>query len=466
MQIPLISGIGTTETAEFEEVYPTSLEQIGGQNGIAKGQVRLAPGSVTVSTGPGVCRGAILWSATHLRVMGTKLVSVDKNGITTTLGDVGGTGPVSWARGFDRIGIRSGTSLYYWNGTTLTEVTDTDLGKCLDVAWLNGQFFSTDGTYILAADIDDPTSWTATRYGSAESSPDAVTGLIVSRNEMFVLGDNTIEVDSYTGGSNFPLTVNTGATIPKGCVGPMAKCLYSQSFAFVGGGFNEQPGVFLQDGASAQKISTRAIDKMLASVADPSLIEMESRVSDDEERLFIHLPDKTLVFLMNASTAAQDKVWYIAKSGRGMENAYRLRHPVLAYGKWWVGDTETASLGTLSDQTGDHFGDSTGWQFQTTLTWNKAKGFIVHDFELVGLYGRGVASPAVVYWSSSKDGQTWSMERANRMPVSGDRKGRLTWNPHARYRNYATWRFRGDSNSLIGIAALNVPDDSIESLNA
>jgi hypothetical protein len=46
----------------------------------------------------------------------------------TTLGDVGGSGPVSLDYGFDRLAIRSGTSLYYWNGTTLTQVTDVDLG--------------------------------------------------------------------------------------------------------------------------------------------------------------------------------------------------------------------------------------------------------------------------------------------------------------------------------------------------
>lgn len=466
MQIPLISGIEATEAADFSEVYPTNLEPVSIPNGISQGYLRTAYGATTISTGPGVSRGGTTWNGVHYRVMGTKLVSVDQYGTITILGDVGGIGAVSFARGFDRVAIRSGVNLFYWNGTTLTKVTDPDMGQCLDVAWLNGQFFTTDGTDILAADIDDPTNFTATRYGAAEADPDPITGLIVSRNEMYVGGGNTIEVQSYTGGANFPLSSNVGATIPRGIVGPMAKCLYSESFAFVGAGKNEQPGVYIQNGGSALKLSTRAIDKMLAAVTDLTTIEMETRVSDDEERLLIHLPDRTLVYLYRTSQMTQDKNWYVVRSGRAMDKAYRLRHAVLAYGKFWVGDTESGALGTLTDTSGAHFGEVTGWAFQTALQYNKGASFIVHQMELVGLYGRGVTAPASAFMSWSKDGETWSMEKPNKLPALGSRTRRITWSPHSRFRNYMALRFRGDSNSLVGIAALNVPDDQIEALAA
>jgi hypothetical protein len=40
-------------------------------------------------------------------------------------GDVGGSGPVTLDYSFDRLIIRSGTSLYYWNATIgLVLVTD------------------------------------------------------------------------------------------------------------------------------------------------------------------------------------------------------------------------------------------------------------------------------------------------------------------------------------------------------
>lgn len=466
MQIPLLSGMAATETADFEQVYPINLEPVGLANGISNGQLRCAHGATIVSTGPGIGRGGTTWSGTHLRVMGTSLVSVDAKGVITILGDVGGSGPVSFAGGFDRIAIRSGTNMFYWNGSTLTQVTDTDLGQCLDVAWMNGQFFSTDGTDILAADINDPMSFTATRYGAAESDPDPVTGLLVSRNEMYIGGGNTIEVDSYTGGTNFPLTVNQGATIPKGIVGANAKCLYSQAFAFVGAGKNEQPGIFIQDGGSAVKLSTRAIDKMLAKVADLSLIEMEARVSDDEERLLVHLPDRTLVYLFSASRVSQTQVWYIARSGLAMDQAYRARHAVLAYGKFWVDDTESGALGVLTDESSAHFGQATGWQFQSTFAYNKGNSFIVHQMELVGLFGRGVSSPATAFMSMSRDGETWTLEKPNRLPALGSRTKRITWSPSSRFRNYCLLRFRGDGNSLVGIASLSIPDDQFESLAA
>jgi hypothetical protein len=88
---------------------------------------------------------------------------------------------------------------------------------------------------------------------------------------------------------------------------------------------------------------------------------------------------------------------------------------VLAYGEWWVGDTETAALGTLTDGLATHFGEAVGWEFSTIFAYNEGKGFIVHELELVGLPGRGVAANgASAFASFTRDGETWSPEVARR----------------------------------------------------
>jgi hypothetical protein len=231
---------------------------------------------------------------------------------------------------FDRLGIRSGEKLFYWNGSVLTEVTDPDLGPVLDMLWIDGYFMTTDGTSVIVTELNDPTSVLPLKYGSAEEDPDMVTGLIKARDEAYVLGRNTIQVFRNVGGSGFPFATLKGASIPFGCVGPSAKCLYGDSFAFVGSARNESLGVYLAGSGSAKRISSRAIDDELAKVADETTIILENRASRAEHRLLIHLPDKTLVFLLNASKELGEPVWYVAHSGSGSHIVHATRSRLTA----------------------------------------------------------------------------------------------------------------------------------------
>lgn len=458
--IPLISGFGATQNADLTAVYPINLEQVPADSGISKGYVRSAMGATTIGAGPGIDRGGILYNGLCYRVMGTSLVTVDAFGTVNTLADVGGSGPVSMDYGFGMLAIRSGMNLFYWNGTGLIQVVDPDLGQCLDVVWMDGYYISTDGTSIVVTQLSDPTSVNPLKYGSAEADPDPIVGLGRLRNELLAFGSNTIEFYTDQGGSNFPFQVSDGATIPIGCVGPQAKVRFNQTYAFVGGGRNQAIGVWLVGGGTASKLSTRAIDDMLAQVADPSIIQLEARVSRDEQRLYVHLPDRTLVCPSNAAQAAGEAVWYVARSGIGMNQPYRLRNAVMAYGMWIVGDTQSGAIGKLDEGTADHFGAETGWQGQTALLYNQGKGGIIHGLELVGLPGRA-AKPENVFWSYTKDGETWTQERASRASVPGARTMRVTTNPHKRFRNYMGVRYRG-----AGLAAWAALNADVEALNA
>lgn len=440
--IPLLSGITATEAGDFTIAYPVNLEPVPLKTGLSEGYVRAAPGATQFAVGPGKDRGGIDWNGTHYRVMGTKLISVSQAGTVTTLGDVGSGGPVALAYGFDRLAINSGTRLYYWDMKTLKQVTDPDLGPVNDMLWFEGFYVTTDGTSIIVTQLSDPTQVDPLKYGSAEDDPDMVEALFKQRGELYALGRYTIQTFSNVGGSGFPFQDNPAATVPVGIVGPRARCDFYQTLAFVGSGRGEALAVYLLDGGNAAKISTRSIDDALAAVSDQSSITVESRMSRDERRLLIHLPDKTLVYLANASRISGQAVWYIAASGANADQQYRLQNAVYVYGKWICGDTASNNLGVLSDSEPEHFGATTGWQFHTQLTYNNGKGAILHDIELVGLPGRGGAKP-VAFLSFTEDGETYTQERACSTGVRGDRAKRVQWRPHKRFSNYMGCRFRG-----------------------
>lgn len=456
--VPLLSGIAATEQAEYATRYPLNLEPVAVDNKLSKGQLRATSGAIQIGTGPGIDRGAVTWNNQHYRVMGGDLVRVEQDGTATSIGTIGGADYVSLDYGFDRLTIASNLQLWYSDGASVTQVTDPDLGLVLDAMWIDGYTMTTDGTYVIVTELSDPTSVLPLKYGSAEEDPDMVTGLMKLRDQPYIIGRNTIQLFQNVGGNGFPFITVEGATIPYGCVSPSAKCYFANSFAFVGGGRDEALGVRIAGQADASKISTRAVDEALARVTDPTSIIMESRFYKDEQRLFVHLPEESWVFLGNATAKVQEEVWYRVKSG---DAEYRIRNAIPAYGKFIVGDTQSSAIGVISDDVSTHFGEEPGWSFDAGLLEGPG---ILHSVQLIGLQGRGPpGEESRIFFSMTKDGTTYSAESVVSAGKAGDRRLQLQWRPHTRFLTMLGMRWRGTGPAMPGFAKI---DAKVEDLFA
>jgi len=445
MQLPLLSGIVGSNQAEFKQSYPKNLEPVVIESGISNGQLRTTSGAAQTATGPGADRGGIFWNERCYRVMGTRFGYVTNLGAWVEVGDVGDGGPCAFDYGFDRLAINSGNRLYYFDGATLSQVTDPDLGAVNDVIWIDGYYMTTDGESVVVTELSDPTSVKPLKYGSAEEDPDMVVGLVKVANEAQVLGRHTIQVFRNVGGNGFPFQTIRGATIPYGCVGPRAKCTIDGTFAFVGGAKNEGLSVWIAGQGTAQRISTRTIDDDLDAVTDATLIEIEARGTRGERRLIVHLPGgKSWVFLLEASKKANELVWYEAET----DGTYNIRHAVSAYGRMVVGGPN-GEIGFLTDDIETHFGTLPEWRFDCGLVYGSATGGIVRQIELVGLTGRGSGTAAM---SITRDGQTFSIKRTQATGPLGQRMKRTVWRPNLKFSNYLGLRFRG-RGGVPGIAA-------------
>jgi len=359
MQIPILNGIYTDNGPDFRTSYPVNMVPVPKNSGISSGYLRPGDGIVSNGSGPGVDRGGVSWNGTCYRVMGTKLVTVASNGAVTVLGDVGGPVDtlVTFDYSFDRLAIASGGRLYYWNGV-LTQVTDPDLGVVLDFCWVDGYFMTTDGTSLVVTELSDPTQVNPLKYGSSEVDPDPVVALLRLRNEVYALNRNTIEVFDNVGGEFFPFQRIDGAQIQKGAIGTFACCVFMETVAFLGSGRNEAPGVYMGANATAQKISTQEIDEILLGYTEAQLatVKLEARNDKAHQHLYIHLPDRTIVYDGAASEALGDLVWFTLTSTVVGFAQYRARNLVWAYDKWLVGDPQSSNIGYLVDTIGTHWG--------------------------------------------------------------------------------------------------------------
>jgi hypothetical protein len=460
MRVPILNGVYTDQDADFRTSYPRNLQVIPKSTGISDAYLRPAPGIVGLGTGPGIDRGGIAWRGVCYRVMGTKLVSILENGTTTILGDVGGSKHVSFDYSFDRLAIASNNDLFYWSGSALTQVTDPDLGNVVDMIWIDGYFMTTDGENIIVTDLNDPYAVNPLKYGSSEVDPDPVLALLELMDEVYALNRNTIEVLKNVGGDLFPFVTIPGAQCQKGVVGTHACCVHNDSIAFVGSGRNEAVAVYFALNGETAKISTREIDQTLEEYTESelSLAVVESKVSEGNNFIFIHLSNQTLCYDSEASKVAKEHIWTTLTSTLDGIGVYRSRNLVFCYNQWLTADPTSTSHGYLVNTISSHYGDTIGWGFSTVIIYNSALGAIFNSIELICLSGRAPFNPSPVdvfiFTSYSLDGQTWSVEKPCKAGKFGQRNIRVAWFQQGNMRKWRIQRFRGTSDSHSTIAAI------------
>jgi len=472
MQIQILNGIYADATPELRTAYPVNMMPVPLQSGISNGFLRPGDGIVANGTGPGTDRGGIEWNGICYRVMGTKLVTVASNGTVTVLGDVGGptSGLVTFDYSFDVLAIASGGRLYYWipvntpgtidwNPTApiLRQVTDPDLGIVLDICWVDGYFMTTDGESLIVTELNDPTQINPLKYGSSEVDPDPVVALLKLRNEVYALNRHTIEVFDNVGGDLFPFARIDGAQIQKGVIGTFACCVYLDRIAFLGSGRNEAPAIYVGASAQTQKLSTQEIDELLLTYSEEqlTLVKLEARNDKAHQHLYVHLPDRTLVYDAAASEALQTQVWFTLTSTVAGFSQYRARNFVWCYDKWLVGDPLSNTIGFFTQATGHHWGQQVRWEFGTTIVYNEGNGAIFNRLELVSLTGSvEIGKNPRISTSYSTDGRAWSQDRSITVGTTGTTAKRLAWFQQGHMRNWRIQRFQGDSDAHVSFVRL------------
>lgn len=457
MQIPILSGIYTDEKSDFRTGYPRNLVPVPKSNGISTGYLRPSEGVVQFGTGPGVDRGSINWNGICYRVMGTKLVRVAPDGTATTLGDVGGSGQVTFDYSFDYLAVASSGSLWLYDGSTLTQVTDPDLGMVVDLIWVDGYFMTTDGEFLVVTELNNPFAVNPLKYGSSEADPDPVKAIVKVRNEPHAINRYTIEAFDNIGGSTFPFQRIDGAQIQKGSIGTHSCIVYMDAIAFLGSGRNEAPAIWLGLNGQTAKLSTREIDKELLSYTEAELASavFERHNESGLDHLYIRLPDQTLVYDGEASKQAGQQVWFSLTTSVTGKAEHRMSNRCWVYDKWVVGDPQSSAIGYQTDNTSTHWGETIGWEFSTPILYNEGRGAIVHELELVALTGRAQLGIDPIIWAQySVDGETWSMEKPIKAGKQGERNKRLVWLQQGSFRNWRIQRFRGTSDSHLSFARL------------
>lgn len=445
MQIDIVSGIYADTGPDIRTQYPINMYVVPKGSGISASYLRPADGVIDFCSGPGVDRGGIVWNDVMYRAMGTKLVSISRSGAITTIGDIGGSGKVRFDYSFKYLAVNSDNKLYLYDGTTLQYITDSDILNVVDFVWVDGYFMTTDGSYLIVTELNDPLSVNPLKYGSSELDPDPIQALLKIRNEIYSVNRYTIEVFANVGGELFPFERILGAQIQKGVISTHACCIYNEALAFVGSGKNEPIGIYIGFNGQVQKISTDDIDRLLSALSESDLktITVEARAKNSNKFLYVHLPTQTLVYDIAASAAIGAQAWHILKSDN---TGYRMRHFTYAYNRWYAGDTRSSKIGEIKDTLSGHYAVEIPWSFSTAIQYADGAKAICHELELVALTGRvDLGVNPYIGLSYSDDGLNWSQVRTISAGIQGQFNKRLVWRRLGAFKHWRTFRFTGTS---------------------
>lgn len=387
-------------------------------------------------------------------VNGNTLYRVDKtvvDGADTfsyvSLGSVSGVGRVSLASSETQLMVLvPGGAGYIYNeddATPFQEITDADFranGNPLHVAYIDSVFVcTTDDKKIIHSALNDGLAWNALDFGEAESDPDAAVAPVVVNNQLFITGTLTTEGFKNIGGSGF-IFKRSNIFLDKGCVAPFTLVKTNQTFLMVGKGLNETPAIWMFNGNSFTKKSTKAIDKVISSYSQDSLENSFAMYSGLDGDFFVYFtfPDRTFVYNL-----ATDK-WHEQKTcdSSGEDSKWRVNSMIDAYGRTLVFDSIDGRVGELTYNSYKEYGCDIKRVFSLAPFFD-LEGVEMPHIELTmesGVGNADVEDPKVAM-AVSLDGVAFKNDRARSIGKVGASDGRIIWRRNGGATKIACLRF-------------------------
>jgi len=423
-----------------------------------------APGIKTFSTSGatilGVNRGSQVMKGVPYFINGSRIYSLTSAGVVTDHGAITGSGQVSLATNgqFLVIVISTGEGFVYDNvADSVTQITDANYRLSSTVVFKDGFFvFSAiDGSVFFNSALNDPFTYDALDFGTAEINPDRIVGLHVNHNELFVAGEETIELFQNIGGSGFPFQRIPGANIQKGVYAKFTLREFDNTFVFVGGGENEQAAIWKVTGSSSvQKISTSAIDNAIQEFNEEELSNAFAYDYSEGGNFFVgftftstRIPSKT--FEYNATTSALSglSTWNERQTGV-TDNRWRVNSLLRIFGKLLVGDQIDGRIGELDLDEFEEYGEVLFWSKSSAPFQQQGVAYFNGEIELfmeagVGLTTGQGSTPIVRMDFSDDGGRTFSNEFSRTYGKIGRFNQRTIWRRQGRIPVSRIIRFTG-----------------------
>ena len=427
-------------------------------NALSIAQLKGTPGLTEFSTnGTKNNRGAHVMDSIAFFVNGNNLFRVNDDGSSDDLGAIVGSGRVSMAdNGTQLCIIVPGSTGYIFTQSpdTLTTITDVDftttLGPSDQVEYKDGFFIHITKTLFFISALNDGLTYDALDFGTAEVDPDNNSAIHVNRNVLYIGGNETLEPFQNVGGAGFPFLRIPGGVVQKGIKAKFSVVEFDNSFVFLGSGVNEQPAIWRFTGSSAVKISTEAIDNIIAQETDQQLTDVFATTHAKDGGFFVCFHFSNSVFCYDATASARmgKPIWHERQSrdDQGNQTKWRVSSVVAAYGKILIGDTLGPTIGEIDSNARAEYGTLIDRDVSTGPLYAKGTNFFINELEIITESGVGNTvdpgqDPQITMSMSVDGGHTFGNELSRALGKKGEYNQRQIWRKVGRVPRFAMFNF-------------------------
>jgi hypothetical protein len=303
-------------------LFPEAVPE--GSGGKEAGFLLRCPGLRLLATvGAGPIRGLWVTNGIAYIVSGSQLYSMTTSYVSTFRGTVSGTGPVSMADNGTQLFIACNPLSYIYNTSTLVfaQITDVDFPGAGSVGYLDGYFvFNEPNTQkFWVTNLLDGTSVDPLDFASAEGYPDDVVALIVDHREIFLFGNNSVEVWYDAGTPDFPMARVQGAFMEVGCEAAYSVAKLDNSVFWLGSDARGRGIVYRANGYAPARISTNAVEYAIQSYGNITDAIGYTYQQDGHPFYVLIFPSAEATWVYDVST----QLWH---ERAGFENGLFVRH--------------------------------------------------------------------------------------------------------------------------------------------
>lgn len=464
-QIPLIQGDKVDANTDYRDALPVNMYAVPKDILGAKGYMINFYGLKKFAEGPGIDRGGV-WVANadlegHYRVSGTKLIELSQFGEVAEIGSIPGSDQVSFAYSFNNLAIVADGRLYYYNKTAgLRQIIDPEVGSPIDIVWVDGYFFLTNGEDIYHSNIANEELYEPLATSNAQFIPDSARGLSKTEaNEVVVWGELSKEHYFNAATDNFAFQRISQKASKLGILGTKCKSEMNGRFYTIGRRDNTAPSFYILGLGQTEKIGSIETDKILSEYSDDELLnaKVETITDDGQGLILFRLPRHTILF--NESIYKQygaSKAYSLLKTDVQGDRPLRctnfVRDP--RNGKFIVGDSIDGTIGELDRSICTHYDEVVEWILFTPLV--KMETLSINELSMETIPGISPNNDATVFISMTYDARNYGKEWSEEYGLNNEYNERFTAYRLGYVRNWVGMKFRGASSSRMAFCYLNI----------
>lgn len=427
-------------------LYPETAET---PNSLSKVTLYPTPGLTlfaTLTEGP--TRGIFGQSGRCLAVGGRHLYDISSAGTVTDRGTMNFDNNIATMTtngdGGDELLVVSGSTGYVLNLTSnvLTNVvSNVTIGAMLD-----GYFLALDvnTSTLKISDLLDGLTWDPTQIAQRSTASDPWKSLLVVGKNIWLFGEFTSELWYDSGDSPFPFAPFPGALIQMGIAGTFAAAQVGNNVCWLAQNSAGMRTVVKAQGITTQKISTYAIDYLLAQMDTVDDCEAYCYQENGHTFLVLNFPSANQTIVWDDT----EGLWHNRGDWSIADNQYDVDRPrvhTAIFDRHLVGDRTSGAIYTMSTDVSTN-ADGVGIRRlrrtpgllnqQMPMRFDALRVFLEPG---LGLQSGQGSDPQMSLRYSDDGGKTWSNELWRGAGAVGQYKWIVEWNRLGRSRYPRVW---------------------------